>query len=75
MSTKSLVTTPGETELQRLEGEIAQRRETLIESLSELREEVVELADWHTWVRRRPLRSVLISLAAGWVLGKVIRLG
>lgn len=71
---KSLVETPKETELDRLEGEIAARRETLIVSLSELREEVVELTDWHTWVRRQPLRAIAISFAIGWTLGKLLRL-
>lgn len=75
MNSKSLVTTPSEKKIERLEGEIALRRESLIESLSELREEVVELANWQTWVRRRPLRSVALSLAAGWILGKLLRIG
>lgn len=74
MSTsKSLVTTSPESELDRLEGEIAARRETLVESLSELRDEVADLTDWHTWVRRSPLRAVMVSVAAGWVLGKLLR--
>lgn len=74
MSTsKSLVTTSSESELDRLEGEIAARRETLVESLSELRDEVAVLADWHTWVRRSPLRAVMVSVGAGWLLGKLLR--
>jgi len=70
---KGLVTTPAELELDRLEDEIAARRETLVESLSELRDEVADLADWHTWVRRGPIRAVLVSVAAGWILGKLLR--
>jgi len=70
---KSLITTSSESELDRLEGEIAARRETLVESLTELRDEVAVLTDWHTWVRRSPLRAVLVGVAAGWVLGKLLR--
>ena len=70
---KGLVTTSSESELDRLEGEIAAKRENLVESLSELRDEVAVLADWHTWVRRSPNRAVLVSVAAGWVLGKLLR--
>ncbi|MCG5053996.1 MAG: hypothetical protein KA712_13615 [Myxococcales bacterium] len=71
---KSLIPHPVETELDRLEGEIALRRESLIESLTELRDEVAELAQWQTWVRRRPLTAVGLGLLAGWTLGKLLRL-
>ncbi len=72
---KTLVATSGQTELDRLEGEIAARRENLVDSLTDLRDEVAELTDWRTWVRRKPLRAVAISVAAGWVVGKLLRLG
>lgn len=75
MNKTLIATSSGQTELDRLEGEIAARRESLVESLTGLRDEVAELTDWRTWVRRQPLRAVLISVAAGWVAGKLIRFG
>jgi hypothetical protein len=55
--------------LEETEAEIERTRERLSASLGALREEITELADWRSWVERRPVPFLLGAFACGFLIG------
>jgi hypothetical protein len=61
---------PEETaEIQRLEAEIAVKRERVVASFSELRRRMVRATDWRGWVRKHPVAWIAGAVTVGFVLG------
>jgi hypothetical protein len=55
--------------LERTEAELERTRERLTASLGALREEISDLADWRSWIERRPLPFLAGAFAFGLLLG------
>jgi hypothetical protein len=55
--------------LQRTEAEIERTRERLTASLGALRDEISDLADWRSWIERRPLEFMAGAFAFGFLIG------
>jgi len=61
---------PEETaEIQRLEAEIAAKRERVVASFGELRRRMVRATDWRGWVRKHPVAWIAGAVTVGFVLG------
>lgn len=56
-------------EIQRLEAEIAAKRERVVASIGELRRRVEVVTDWRAWVRAHPAACIAGAVAAGFALG------
>jgi hypothetical protein len=57
------------TALEETEAEIERTRERLSASLGALRDEISDLADWRSWVERRPLPFLAGAFAFGLLVG------
>jgi ElaB/YqjD/DUF883 family membrane-anchored ribosome-binding protein len=53
-----------------LRAEIERTREEFATSVSALREEVAQAADWRGWVRKRPLLCIGAAFMVGFLLGR-----
>jgi len=61
---------PEETaEIQRIEAEIAVKRERVVASFSELRRRMVKATDWRGWVRKHPVAWIAGAVTVGFLLG------
>jgi hypothetical protein len=60
-------------DLERTEAELERTRERLAASLGALREEIADLADWRSWVERRPLPFLAGAFALGMIAGFAFR--
>ena len=63
--------TESDPELQRLEAEIAAKRERVVASFGELRRQVEVATDWRAWVRAHPLAWIAGAVSIGFVIGSV----
>lgn len=71
-SVEDMVETAAEAdEIQRLEAEIAAKRERVVASLSELRRRVDVATDWRAWVRAHPVACVAGAVALGFIAGSI----
>jgi ElaB/YqjD/DUF883 family membrane-anchored ribosome-binding protein len=61
----------GDAEIQRLEAEIAVKRERVVASLGELRRRMDVATDWRGWVRAHPTACIAGALAVGFMLGSL----
>ena len=62
----------GETaEIQRLEAEIAAKRERVVASFGELRRRVEVATDWRGWVRANPVAWIAGAVAVGFIAGSL----
>ena len=59
-------------EIDRLEAEIALKRERVVASFGELRRQVEVATDWRAWVRAHPVAWIAGATAFGFVMGNVI---
>jgi len=57
-------------EIQHLEHEIEESRQKMAASIADLREQVVEAADWHLWVKKHPVAFTCAAFAVGYIVGK-----
>jgi ElaB/YqjD/DUF883 family membrane-anchored ribosome-binding protein len=53
-----------------LRAEIERTRAELATSVTELREQVTQAADWREWVRKRPLLTLGAAFMLGFLLGQ-----
>ena len=61
---------PEETaEIQRLEAEIAAKRERVVASFGELRRRMARVTDWRALVRKHPVAWIAGAVAVGFVIG------
>lgn len=60
---------PDTAEIQRLEADIATKRERVVASIGELRRRVEVVTDWRGWVRAHPAAWVAGAVAVGFALG------
>ena len=58
-------------EIERLEAEIAAKRERVVASLGELRRRVDVATDWRAWVRAHPVACVAGAVALGFIAGSI----
>lgn len=70
MASSNMIATLREEE--RLQAELDQAREELLDSIVAIQDRVVEAFDWKTVVRRRPVAALLGGLAVGFVLARLL---
>lgn len=58
-------------EIQRLEAEIAAKRERVVASFGELRRRMEVATDWRGWVRAHPVAWIAGAVAAGFIAGSL----
>jgi hypothetical protein len=58
-------------EIQRLEAEIAAKRERVVASFGELRRRMEVATDWRGWVRAHPVAWIAGAMAVGFIAGSV----
>jgi ElaB/YqjD/DUF883 family membrane-anchored ribosome-binding protein len=54
----------------RAEAEIAESREQVARSVTELQRELARVVDWREWIRRKPLAAVGLAFGLGLLLGR-----